>query len=317
MAIAIVGGLAFGAETMWLLQSGLTEEAIGTAAIGGFEVGALSTAVAGGNRNAILRNGLREGIVDGVTAGVSAEVLHPLEAAGQAAWTAGNYATAITDYGTNIAGHALLGGAGSYAMGGGFRSGFLASGASTAIGYTGLYNIGSNPLERSLIAAGVGGVISHATGGSFTVGAVSSGLQWAFNAEKGNWGAFFGSGGSGGGTDGSGNSQASSNPGLTTRETLMAIGQGAWAGLTGSPGQGWSEIVGSIGLMWGGAVTGNPSSSVLGVQLFGLGTVTYVGGLVNGPDWRPGMIWPEMDDEALKGLVKAQKEQDNQPSHKP
>jgi hypothetical protein len=89
-------------------------------------------------------------------------------------------------------GHALLGGAAQAAQGGSFWSGFAASGFTSGIGNGWIHQMGGNdPLLHTLIAAGLAGTISKLTGGSFYYGALNSGEEWAYNAEKGNWGQYW------------------------------------------------------------------------------------------------------------------------------
>jgi hypothetical protein len=69
------------------------------------------------------------------------------------------------------------------------------------------------------------------------------------------------------------------------------------------------EIAGGIGLIWAGINTGNPYAVAFGGQFAALGLGTYVAGLAYGPDWKPTIKWPEMESEALRGFVEAQRRQ--------
>ncbi len=72
------------------------------------------------------------------------------------------------------------------------------------------------------------------------------------------------------------------------------------------------EIIIGIASAGGGIATGNMPLAYSGVPWISLGLGTYVAGLAYGPDWTPPIKWPEMESEALKGFVDAQKRQQQQ-----
>ncbi len=88
-----------------------------------------------------------------------------------------------------------------------------------------------------------------------------------------------------------------------------ATRQGAVAGITGAPGIGMGEIIIGIASAGGGIAIGNMPLAYSSVPWLSLGLGTYVAGLAYGPDWKPPIKWPEMESEALKGFVDAQKRQ--------
>jgi hypothetical protein len=179
--VAMETGLSYGTAAA-LMSSGfagwvLPEALITTASVVGGIAGGASAAIVGDAvRGTSFSQAMKDGLIGGVVGGISAGVLHNME---------GNWAE-------HTVGHALLGGAAQKAEGGKFWAGFAASGISSGLGSSWISSVdGNDPLVHTLIAAGLGGTISKLTGGSFYSGALNSAVEWAYNEERGKWGAFW------------------------------------------------------------------------------------------------------------------------------
>lgn len=101
---------------------------------------------------------------------------------------------------------------------------------------------------------------------------------------------------------------------LSFGEVLSSVGQGAWAGLTGAPGKGMLQMTLGAATTAGGVVVENPYSISGGITLFNLGMANYLGGLVNGPDFKGIPLLPDMDLEIWQSTVETNERRQNQPS---
>ena len=98
----------------------------------------------------------------------------------------------------------------------------------------------------------------------------------------------------------------------TLTDYFVPAATGAQAGLTGAPGKGLLQMVLGSATVVNGVVTNNPYSISGGIMLFGLGQANYLGGLVNGPDFKGVPLLPDMDFEIWERTVEANRQRQNQ-----
>jgi RHS repeat-associated protein len=139
--------------------------------------GSFNAAAAGGDAEDVLR-GAAVGAASGA---ITTGVLHPLGATTSADAFSGSV---IGDRALNIAGHGVVGGASSAAMGGKFQDGFLSGAVSAAGAVAGLYDTplkgNAGVVARTVMAGIVGGTASAVGGGKFANGAYTAAFQHLF-----------------------------------------------------------------------------------------------------------------------------------------
>ncbi len=143
----------------------------------GFTGGALSTAIAGGGTNDILKAGFKGAAIGGVSAGLT----YGVGSGAQALKDAGANTFAVE--GLRAIGHAVVQGGVNEMQGGTFSQGFISGFVSSLGSHTqGLY--GNNNAVRVFAASMVGGTLSSITGGKFATGAVSGAFVEMFNRQQ-------------------------------------------------------------------------------------------------------------------------------------